>query len=78
MKTKQRGNGLRLVEEGGRFRFRVESALAYWTIKVVQLTPEEAERRTQRLVLDLDPGPGVPLQHCAQVALTIRLCRPAQ
>lgn len=33
---------------------------------------EAAERRTERLVLDLDPGPGVPLSHCGQVALTIR------
>ncbi|WP_298443604.1 non-homologous end-joining DNA ligase [Gordonia sp. (in: high G+C Gram-positive bacteria)] len=29
-------------------------------------------RRTDRLVLDLDPGPNVPLTQCAQVALTIR------
>ena len=39
---RQRGNGLRLVNESGRFRFKVESALAYWTIRVIQLTPEEA------------------------------------
>ncbi len=31
-----------------------------------------AERRTDRLVLDLDPGPGVPLSQCGAVALTIR------
>ena len=43
VKTKQRGDGLRLVDEGGRFRFKIVSALAYWTIKVIQLTPEEAE-----------------------------------
>jgi hypothetical protein len=43
VKTKQRGSGLRLVNESGRFRFKVESALAHWTIKVIQLTPEEAE-----------------------------------
>jgi hypothetical protein len=43
VKTKRRGNGLRLVNESGRFRFKIESALAYWTIKVIQLTPEEAE-----------------------------------
>jgi hypothetical protein len=42
VKTRQRGNGLRLVNESGRFRFKVESALAYWTIRVIQLTPEEA------------------------------------
>jgi len=48
VKTKRRGNGLRLVEEGGRFRFKIESALAYWTIKVIQLTPEEAEAYTPK------------------------------
>ena len=42
MPTRQRGSGLRLVNESGRFRFKVESALAYWTIRVIQLTPEEA------------------------------------
>jgi hypothetical protein len=48
VKTKQRGSGLRLVNESGRFRFKVESALAYWTIKVIQLTPEEAEAYTAK------------------------------
>jgi hypothetical protein len=41
-KTKSPGNGLRLVEEGGRFKFKVDSAIANWTLKVIQLTPEEA------------------------------------
>ena len=48
VKTKQRGNGLRLVNEGGRFRIKVEAALAYWTIRVIQLTPEEAEAYTPK------------------------------
>lgn len=43
VKTKYRGNGLRLIEEGGRFRLKVDAVLANWTIKVIQLTPEEAE-----------------------------------
>lgn len=46
VKTRQRGSGLRLVNESGRFRFKVESAVAYWTIRVIQLTPEEAEAYT--------------------------------
>ena len=46
MKTKYVGNGLRLMEEGGRFRFKVDAVVANWTIKVIQLTPEEAERYT--------------------------------
>ena len=48
VKTKRRGSGLRLVNESGRFRLKVESALAYWTIKVIQLTPEEAEAYTPK------------------------------
>ena len=44
MKTKHRGNGLRLMDEGGRFSFKVDAVLADWTIKVIQLTPAEAER----------------------------------
>ncbi|NCF63962.1 MAG: hypothetical protein GWP58_14010 [Gammaproteobacteria bacterium] len=48
MKTKYVGNGLRLMDEGGRFRFKVDSVVSNWTIKVIQLTPEEAERYTPR------------------------------
>ena len=42
-KTKSRGNGLRLIEESGRFKFKVDAAITDWTLKVIQLTPEEAE-----------------------------------
>ena len=42
VKTKYRGDGLRLMDESGRFRFKVDAVLANWTIKVIQLTPEEA------------------------------------
>lgn len=42
VKTKYRGDGLRLMNEGGRFRLKVDAVLANWTIKVIQLTPEEA------------------------------------
>lgn len=38
----------------------------------IDLSDGDGDRRTDRLVLDLDPGPGVPLTQCAQVALTIR------
>ncbi len=48
MKTKYRGDGLRLMEEGGRFSFKVDSVLANWTIKVIQLTPEEARAYTPK------------------------------
>lgn len=48
MKTKHRGNGLRMMNESGRFSFKVDAALANWTIKVIQLTPAEAELYTPR------------------------------
>ncbi len=38
----------------------------------IDLSEGTGARRTARLVLDLDPGPDVPLSQCAQVALTIR------
>jgi len=48
MKTKYRGNGLRLMDEGGRFSLKVDAVLANWTIKVIQLTPEEAKVYTEK------------------------------
>lgn len=48
LKTKHRGNGLRLMEEGGRFTLKVDAVLANWTIKVIQLTPEEAKLYTPK------------------------------
>lgn len=51
-KTKQPGNGLRLINESGRFKFKVDAAIADWTLKVIQLTPEEAEQYEPRNSLD--------------------------
>jgi len=48
MKTKYPGNGLRLMTESGRFRFNVDAAVANWTLKVIQLTDEEAEQYTPK------------------------------
>ena len=48
MKTKHRGNGLHLMEVGGRFSLKVDAVLANWTIKVIQLTPEEAKAYTPK------------------------------
>jgi hypothetical protein len=42
------GNGVKLFEEGGRFYLRVNSNLVNWTLKVVQLTEEEAELYTPK------------------------------
>lgn len=51
-KTKSPGNGLRLIEESGRFKFKVDSSITNWTIKVIQLTPEEAKQYTPKNTLN--------------------------
>ena len=43
-----RSNGLRLFNTSGRYQLRISSSLARWTIKVEQLTEEEAELYTPR------------------------------
>jgi len=48
VKTRQPGDGLRLMNEGGRFRFRVDSAMANWTIRVEQLNQGEAALYTPK------------------------------
>lgn len=48
VQTKQPGTGVRLFRESGTFRFRVSSTLARWTLKVEELTREEAEQYTPR------------------------------
>ena len=46
--TKRKGNGVRLFNQGGTYQLRVSGSLARWTLKVQQLTPEEAELYTPR------------------------------
>ena len=46
--TKRKNNGVRLFEQGGTFQFRVSGSLARWTLKVEELTDEEAELYTPR------------------------------
>ncbi len=45
-KLRDTGNGLRLFNESGRFRFRVDASLANWHLRIEQLTPEEAAEYT--------------------------------
>ena len=45
-KTKSPGDGLRLMNESGRFWFKVDAAVTDWTIRVEQLSEQEAERYT--------------------------------
>ena len=46
--TKRKGNGVRLFKQSGTYQLRVSGSLARWTLKVQQLTPEEAELYTPR------------------------------
>ena len=51
-KTKSPGNGLRLIEESGRFKFKVDAAITDWTLKVIQLNPGEVEQYMPKKALD--------------------------
>jgi hypothetical protein len=46
--TKYVDNGVRLFNEGGRFRFQVNSSLANWTLRVEKITKQEAETYTPK------------------------------
>lgn len=46
--TKHPGNGVRMFRNEGRFYFRVDASFATWTLKVIQLTEEEAALYTPR------------------------------
>jgi hypothetical protein len=45
---KSRGDGVKMFNEGGNFKLRVSSTLARWTLRVEQLTEEEAELYTPK------------------------------
>lgn len=46
--TKRRGNGVKLFNTAGLYQLRISSTLARWTVKIDQLTPEEAEQYTPK------------------------------
>lgn len=46
--TKRKGNGVKLFKSSGLYQLRISSSLARWTIKIDQLTPEEAELYTPK------------------------------
>ena len=48
LKTKAPGNGVRLMEQGGRYSLKVDSTVTRWFLKVEQLTPAEAELYTPK------------------------------
>lgn len=48
LKRKMPSNGVILFNQSGRFYFRVDATLMNWTLKVIQLTKEEAEAYTPK------------------------------
>jgi hypothetical protein len=42
LKTKSVGNGVRLFDQGGRYRLKIDSAMTRWNFKIEQLSREEA------------------------------------
>ena len=46
--TKQRGNGVKLFHTAGLYQLRISSTLARWSVKIDQLTREEAEMYTPK------------------------------
>ena len=46
--TKRRGNGVKLFHTAGLYQLRISSTLARWTVKIEQLTREEAELYTPK------------------------------
>lgn len=46
--TKRRGNGVKLFYSAGLYQLRISSTLARWTVRIDQLTREEAELYTPR------------------------------
>ena len=48
LQAKALGNGVRMFNTSGKFRFRINASFIRWHLKVIQLTPEEAEAYTPR------------------------------
>lgn len=48
LQTKRPGDGIKLFNESGRFRFRISTTLARWTLIVEELTRDEAKLYTPR------------------------------
>ena len=48
LRTKSLGNGVRLFNQSGSYRFRINGSFIDWHLKVKQLTPAEAELYTRR------------------------------
>lgn len=52
LSTTGTGNGVKLFDEGGRYYLRINSQLVNWTLKVQELSAEEAQRYTPKTTVD--------------------------
>lgn len=41
LRTRHPGNGVKLFQEGGRYKFRISSSMARWNLRVEEITQEE-------------------------------------
>ena len=48
LRAKALGNGVRMFNTSGKYRFRINASFIRWHLKVIKLTPEEAELYTPR------------------------------
>jgi len=48
LRAKSLGNGVRMFNTSGKYRFRVNASFIRWHLKVIELTSEEAARYTPR------------------------------
>ena len=48
LQTKYPGNGVKLFNQSGRYKFRISSTLARWNLRVEELSRAEAELYTPR------------------------------
>jgi hypothetical protein len=48
VRSKALGNGVRMFNSTGRYRLRINGSFVRWHLKIVELTPEEAERYTPK------------------------------
>lgn len=46
--TKYKGNGLKLFNDGGKYKLRISSTFARWRVRIQQISPEEVEQYTPR------------------------------
>jgi hypothetical protein len=53
LKTKHPGNGVRLFDQSGVYRLKIDATMANWILKIEQLTRKEAEQYTPKSKTDL-------------------------